>query len=65
MRKIAVDRIHRLTGLLRGYLEDLAGEDQSAERKRGQLEALEHSFKTLQFRIGKRTWKRAELYDRF
>ena len=63
VRKIAVDRDTTLTSLIRAYLENLAGEESSADRKKRQLEALERSFEKLQFRVGKRTWKRADLYE--
>lgn len=64
VRKIAVNRDTTLTGLIRSYLENLAGEESSAERKKRELEALERSFKTLQVRLGKRTWTRADLHER-
>jgi hypothetical protein len=64
VRKIAVDRDTTLTGLIRSYLENLIGEESSAERRKRELGALEHSFKTLKFRVGRRTWKRADLYER-
>jgi uncharacterized protein DUF6364 len=64
VRKIAVDRDTTLTGLIRAYLETLAGEESTAERKKRELEALRHSFETLKVRLGKRTWTRADLYER-
>jgi len=64
VRKIAVDRDTTMTGLIRSYLENLAGEESSAQRKKRELEALERSFKTLQVRLGKRTWTRADLHER-
>ena len=33
-------------------------------RKRREREALEHSFERFQFKVGKRTWKRSDLYAR-
>ncbi len=64
VRKIAVDRDTTLTGLIRSYLENLAGEESSAEREKREIEALERSFKTLKVRLGKRTWTRADLHGR-
>jgi Family of unknown function (DUF6364) len=61
LRKIAVERNTTLTALVREYLKKLAAEDAKA----GQAgEALEHSFKEFHFKMGKRTWKRADLYKR-
>jgi hypothetical protein len=64
VRKIAVERDTTLTGLVRTYLRDLAAEHAKSGRKRRELEALEKSFKECQFNMGKRTWKRQDLYDR-
>jgi len=64
VRKIAVDRDTTLTGLIREYLQKLATEEASSGRKRRQREALEQSFKEFQFNVGKRTWKREDLYER-
>lgn len=64
IRKIAVEQDTTLTGLIREYLETLAADDAASGRKRRERDALERSFKRFQFRIGKRTWKRADLHDR-
>jgi Family of unknown function (DUF6364) len=64
VRKIAVDRDTTLTGLVREYLERLAAESAATGRKRRELEALERSFKKYQLDMGKKTWTRADLYDR-
>ena len=64
IRKIAVDRDTTLTGLVREYLTDIARRDSAAGRKRRELEALERSFEQFQFSIGKKTWKRQDLYER-
>ena len=53
-----------LTGLVRDYLATLAAEDASSGRRRREREALERSFERFQFKAGKRTWKRADLYAR-
>jgi len=63
VRKIAVEQDTTLTGLVRTYLENLATASASS-RKRKEREALERSFERFQFNIGKRTWTRADLYDR-
>lgn len=64
VRKIAVDRDTTLTGLVREYLSELARQDAAAGRKRREREALERSFEQFQFRVGKKTWKREDLYER-
>jgi Family of unknown function (DUF6364) len=64
LRKIAVDRDTTLTGLVRDYLQKLAAENAASGRKRREREALERSFKQVQFKIGKRTWRREDLYAR-
>jgi len=64
VRKIAVDRDTTLTGLVREYLEKLAAEDSASGRKRREREALERSFRQLRVKVGRRTWKREDLYVR-
>ena len=64
LRKLAIDRDTTLTGLVRDYLEKLAAENATSGRKRRELEALERSFKQYSRRLGKRTWKREDLYVR-
>jgi hypothetical protein len=64
VRKIAVERDTTLTGIVRDYLEKLAAEDAAFGRKRRERETLERSFERLRFKVGKRTWKRADLYAR-
>jgi predicted transcriptional regulator len=66
VRKIAVDRDTTLTQLVREYLAAVAASSDSvvAERKRREQAALERTFKNYQFTLGKRTWKRQDLYDR-
>ena len=64
VRKIAIERDTTLTGLVRAYLEELAVEHARSGRKRRERDALERSFERFQFRVGKRTWKREDLYAR-
>jgi predicted transcriptional regulator len=64
VRKIAVDRDTTLTGMVREYLEKVAIEDAVSGRKRRERQALERSFERFRFKVGKRTWKRADLYAR-
>ncbi|HEY6340998.1 MAG TPA: DUF6364 family protein [Bryobacteraceae bacterium] len=64
VRKIAVDRDTTLTGMIREYLERVAAEDSARGRKRREREILERSFTQFQFKVGKRTWKREDLYAR-
>jgi predicted transcriptional regulator len=64
VRRIAAERDTTLTGLVRDYLEHLVVEEAASGRKRREREALERSFERFQFRVGKRTWKRSDLYAR-
>jgi hypothetical protein len=64
VRKIAIERDTTLTGLVRSYLQQLAAEHAKSGRKRRELEALERSFEQLEIGMGKRTWKREDLYER-
>jgi len=64
IRKIAVDRDTTLTAMIREYLEQVAAQDAAVGRKRRERDALERSFARFEFKVGKRTWTRAELYDR-
>lgn len=64
VRKIAVERDTTLTGLVRAYLESLSAEHSASGRKRRDREALERSFSQFQFHVGKKTWKREDLYAR-
>ena len=64
VRKIAVERDTTLTGMVRDYLEKIAVEDAASGRRRRECEALERSFERFRFKVGKRTWNRADLYAR-
>jgi hypothetical protein len=64
IRKIAVERDTTLTGLVRDYLEQLALENAASGRRRREREALKRSFSQFQFQVGKRNWKREDLYAR-
>ncbi len=64
VRKIAVERDTTLTGLVRDYLQNLAREHATSGRKRREREALERSFSQFQYRVGKKTWRREDLYVR-
>jgi hypothetical protein len=64
VRKIAVERDTTLTGLVRDYLKKIAEEDAASGRKHRELEALERSFRNFKVNVGKRTWKREDLYER-
>ena len=64
VRKIAVERDTTLTALIRESLERVAAEEEAFGRPKREREALERSFQELQFKVGKRTWKRADLYAR-
>jgi hypothetical protein len=64
VRKIAVERDTTLAGIVRDRLESLVAEDAAGGRKRREREALERSFATFRFKVGKRTWSRADLHAR-
>jgi len=49
---------------VRAHLEQLAAEHANSDRKRREMEALEKSFNDFQIRVGKKTWRREDLYDR-
>jgi hypothetical protein len=49
---------------VRAHLEEIAAENAKAARKLRQLEALEKSFEKIQIKLGKKTWKREDLYER-
>ena len=44
--------------------DELAAEDAASGRRCLEREALERTFESFQFRVGKRTRKRADLYAR-
>jgi len=64
VRKIAADRDTTLTGLVRAHLEQIAAENAKSGRRRRELEALERSFELVKVSLGKRNWRREELYER-
>jgi hypothetical protein len=64
IRKVAVERDTTLTGLVRDYLQKVADESAASGRRKREREALERSFAEFQFNLGKRTWKREDLYVR-
>lgn len=65
LREIAVEQHTTLSGLIREHLEKIAAENRvTFDRKRREHVALERSFKKFRFCIGKRMWKREDLYGR-
>jgi hypothetical protein len=64
VRKIAVEQDTTLTGLIRAHLEELAAEHAKSGRKRRDRETLERSFSQVQYRLGNKTWRREDLYER-
>lgn len=64
VRKIAVERDTTVTDLVREYLKNLALGESGGDRKRRERRALERSFEKYQFKVGKRTWNRADLHAR-
>ena len=63
VERIAVERGTTVTRLVQNYLEDLVAGG-SAERKHRELEALQDSFNRVQIKMGKKTWRREDLYTR-
>jgi hypothetical protein len=64
VRKMAVERGTTLTAIIRDHLEKLAPERTLSGQRRRERVALERSFARFQFKVGNRTWKRADLYAR-
>lgn len=64
VRKIALERNTTLMELVRRYLRTLAAEKAEPGRKQRELEALERIFTRFSFKMGKRTWTRADLHER-
>jgi hypothetical protein len=64
VRKLAVEKDTTLTGLVRAHLEELAREHAASGRKRRERETLENSFRQFKVRVGKKTWRREDLYGR-
>jgi Family of unknown function (DUF6364) len=63
-RKVAAQRGTTVTAFVREYLQKLALEVPALDSKQRQLEALERTFKKFSSRMGNRTWKREDLYER-
>jgi predicted transcriptional regulator len=64
VRKIAVDRDTTLTAMVRDYLLAVANEEAAFGRKQTEREALEKTFREIEFRMGERSWTRQDLYER-
>lgn len=62
VRKIAIDKNTTLTAIVRSYLEHLATVYSETEKNQLVTE-LESSFRQYSRNMGKRTWKREDLYD--
>ncbi|MEW5814825.1 MAG: DUF6364 family protein [Spirochaetota bacterium] len=62
VRKIAIDKNTTLTAMVRDYLVTLASTYSEAEKNQWAGE-LETGFKRFSRNMGKRTWKREDLYD--
>ncbi len=64
VRKIAVDRDTTLTGLVRNYLQNLAAQHANTDKVRRDQERFREISDRLSIPMGKRTWKREDLYER-
>lgn len=62
VRKIAIDRDTTLTAMVRDFLISVAGRDMQEKERYAQ--ALSETFMRCSRDMGKRTWKREDLYDR-
>jgi len=61
-RKVAIDRNTSVNQLVRDYLEQLVGEK---ERRQKAAEELHRFFQTSRYKVGKITWKRDDLHERW
>jgi hypothetical protein len=64
IRKIAVERDTTLTGLVRAYLQELAAQEANSAKVRQDQQRFLETVERLKFPMGKRTWKREDLYVR-
>ena len=64
IRKIAVERDTTLAGLVRAYLQDLAAQHANTDKVRRDQERFMEISERLSIPMGKRTWKREDLYER-
>jgi hypothetical protein len=64
VRKIAAEKETTLTGLVRTYLQNLAAQQLNTDKVRRDQERFLETFDHLKVSMGKRTWKREDLYDR-
>ncbi len=62
VRKLAIDKNTTLTQMVRDFLSSIAERD--ATRKIHALELLEASFNEFSRDMGKRSWRREDLYER-
>jgi len=66
IKEVAADRGTTIGGLIQDYLLTLASTQKPPETKQRELDALERSFKQFhrELDLGKRTWRREDLYER-
>jgi len=62
VRKLAIDKNTTLTQMVRDFLSSIAERDST--RKIHVLESLEASFNEFSRDMGKRSWRREDLYER-
>ena len=62
VRKIAIDRDTTLTAMVRDFLKSVAGRDMQEKERHAQK--LSETFIRCSRDMGKRIWKREELYDK-
>ena len=59
-----MSRNRTLARTVRDHLKKLVAKGAANGRKRREREALERSFASFRFKVGKRTWTRADLHAR-
>lgn len=64
LRKIAVERETTLDTLIRDYLQQLVSGSFKLRASDAEREALERTFQKFQLKVGRRTWRRQDLYTR-
>jgi len=62
VRKVAIDKNTTLTQMVRDFLVSVAERNSVARMQT--IKELEKTFETLSRNMGKRVWKREDLYDR-
>jgi len=62
--KVAADRGTTISGLIQDYLTRVVSSEKTPETRQRELDTLKRSFKKFHRRLGPRTWRREDLYER-